>query len=130
MYFHPIRVIWVIWSLVWAAVWTVAAVHNVPHHACTVPTVFVINGQSCAQDTTVGNPALMIVFVALAVASVAAAFLPVGPGKIRRGIFFSAAKKTGSDQVAQLHKLQELRDAGLLSQQEYETKRAEVINSI
>ena len=40
------------------------------------------------------------------------------------------ATETGSDPAVRLRKLQELRDAGLLTQEEYETKRAEVINSI
>jgi hypothetical protein len=35
-----------------------------------------------------------------------------------------------SDPGVRLRKLQELRDAGLLTQDEYETKRAEVISSI
>jgi len=38
--------------------------------------------------------------------------------------------ETGVDPAVRLRKLQELRDAGLLTQDEYETKRAEVINSI
>jgi hypothetical protein len=41
-----------------------------------------------------------------------------------------AATETGSDPAVKLRKLQELRDAGLLTQDEYETKRAEIINSI
>jgi hypothetical protein len=41
-----------------------------------------------------------------------------------------AATELGSDPGAKLRKLQELRDAGLLTQHEYEIKRAEVINSI
>jgi hypothetical protein len=41
-----------------------------------------------------------------------------------------AATETGTDPAVKLRKLQELRDAGLLSQEEYEAKRAEVINSI
>ena len=41
-----------------------------------------------------------------------------------------AATETGSDPAVRLRKLQELRDAGLLTQEEYETKRAEVIKSI
>jgi putative oligomerization/nucleic acid binding protein len=41
-----------------------------------------------------------------------------------------AAPETGSDPAVKLRKLQELRDAGLLTQEEYETKRAEVISSI
>jgi hypothetical protein len=41
-----------------------------------------------------------------------------------------AAIEGGSDPAVKLRKLQELRDAGLLSQEEYETKRAEVIRSI
>jgi hypothetical protein len=40
------------------------------------------------------------------------------------------APETGSDPAVRLRKLQELRDAGLLTQEEYETKRADVINSI
>lgn len=40
------------------------------------------------------------------------------------------ATETGSDPAVKLRKLQELRDAGLLSQEEYETKRAEVIKTI
>jgi len=40
------------------------------------------------------------------------------------------ATETGSDPAGKLRKLQELRDAGLLSQEEYATKRAEVIKSI
>jgi hypothetical protein len=46
------------------------------------------------------------------------------------GTFSSVGPKTESDPAAKLRKLQELRDAGLLSQEEYETKRAEVIDSI
>jgi hypothetical protein len=42
----------------------------------------------------------------------------------------TAVAETGSDPVVKLRKLQELRDAGLLSQEEYQTKRTEVINSI
>jgi hypothetical protein len=41
-----------------------------------------------------------------------------------------AATETGSDPAVRLRKLQELRDAGLLTQDECETKRAEIINSI
>ena len=41
-----------------------------------------------------------------------------------------AATEMGNDPAVKLRKLQELRDAGLLTQDEYETKRAEVINSI
>lgn len=40
------------------------------------------------------------------------------------------ATEHGSDPAARLRKLQELRDVGLLTQEEYETKRTEVINSI
>jgi Short C-terminal domain len=40
------------------------------------------------------------------------------------------AAERGSDPAVKLRKLQELRDAGLLTQYEYEVKRAEVINSI
>jgi hypothetical protein len=41
-----------------------------------------------------------------------------------------APRETGSDPVVKLRKLQELRDADLLSQEEYETKRTEVISSL
>lgn len=41
-----------------------------------------------------------------------------------------AVTETGSDPAARLRKLQELKDAGLLTQDEYETKRAEIINLI
>ena len=41
-----------------------------------------------------------------------------------------AATQTGSAPADRLRKLQELRDAGLLTQDEYETKRAEIIRSI
>jgi Short C-terminal domain len=41
-----------------------------------------------------------------------------------------ATTGTGSDPAIKLRKLQELRDAGLLGQEEYDAKRAEVINSI
>jgi putative oligomerization/nucleic acid binding protein len=41
-----------------------------------------------------------------------------------------AAPDTGSDPAVRLRKLQELLDAGLLTQDEYETKRAEIINAI
>lgn len=84
MYFHPVRVAWVIWSLGWAALWTVAAIHNVPHHACKLSNLFIVNGQSCSEYGRVGNPVLMVVFGVLAIASVAAVFIPVGPGKVRR----------------------------------------------
>src|ERR1022692_552073 len=40
------------------------------------------------------------------------------------------ATESRSDPAVRLRKLQELRDAGLLSQEEYETKRAEVIKTI
>ncbi len=40
------------------------------------------------------------------------------------------ASERESDPALKLRKLQELRDAGLLTQVEYEAKRAEVINSI
>jgi Short C-terminal domain len=46
------------------------------------------------------------------------------------GAFSPATAAAGSDPSARLRKLQELRDAGLLSQEEYEIKRTEVINSI
>ncbi|SRR5712691_9989701 len=42
----------------------------------------------------------------------------------------SAAAVTGSDPAVRLRKLQELRDAGLLGQEEYEVKRAKIIDSI
>jgi hypothetical protein len=41
-----------------------------------------------------------------------------------------ADTETRSDPAARLRKLQELLDAGLLSQEEYDTKRAQIINSI
>lgn len=41
-----------------------------------------------------------------------------------------AVTETRSDPADKLRKLQELRDAGLLTQEEYESKRAEVIDSI
>ena len=41
-----------------------------------------------------------------------------------------AARQTASDPADRLRKLGELRDAGLLSQEEYESKRTEIINSI
>jgi Short C-terminal domain len=41
-----------------------------------------------------------------------------------------AAAEPESDPATRLRKLQELRDAGLLTQDEYEAKRAEIINSI
>jgi hypothetical protein len=40
------------------------------------------------------------------------------------------ASEAGSDPAAKLRKLEELRDAGLLTQDEYESKRAEVIASL
>ena len=40
------------------------------------------------------------------------------------------APETGNDPAVRLRKLQELRDAGLLTQEEYESKRAKVIDSI
>ena len=46
------------------------------------------------------------------------------------GTVVPAATETGSDPAIRLRKLQELRDAGLLTQDEYETKRVEIINSI
>ena len=46
------------------------------------------------------------------------------------GSFAPAPAEAGSDPAAKLRKLQELRDASLLNQEEYETKRSEVINSI
>lgn len=46
------------------------------------------------------------------------------------GTVAPAATETGSDPAIRLRKLQELRDAGLLTQDEYETKRVEIINSI
>ncbi len=46
------------------------------------------------------------------------------------GAHAPGAANTESDPAIRLRKLQELRDAGLLSQEEYETKRAEVIQSI
>jgi len=41
-----------------------------------------------------------------------------------------AAPEAGSDPAAKLRKLRELRQEGLLTQEEYETKRIEVLNSI
>jgi hypothetical protein len=41
-----------------------------------------------------------------------------------------ALTETGSDPAVRLRKLQELRDAGLLTLDEYEAKRSEIINSI
>ena len=38
--------------------------------------------------------------------------------------------QTDSDPAVRLRKLQELRDANLLTQEEYETKRAEIISSL
>ena len=40
------------------------------------------------------------------------------------------ATETGNNPAGRLQKLQELRDAGLVTQDEYEMKRAEIINSI
>jgi hypothetical protein len=40
------------------------------------------------------------------------------------------ATESESDPAVRLRKLKELLDAGLLTQDEYETKRAEIINSI
>ena len=41
-----------------------------------------------------------------------------------------AAPEAGSDPAAKLRKLRELRQEGLLTQEEYETERIEVLNSI
>jgi hypothetical protein len=46
------------------------------------------------------------------------------------GVSRPTATETGSDPAVKLRKLQELRDAGLLSQEEYEAKRTDIINSI
>jgi hypothetical protein len=46
------------------------------------------------------------------------------------GSFTSAVTEPPIDPAAKLRKLQELRDAGLLSQEEYEVKRTQVIDSI
>jgi hypothetical protein len=46
------------------------------------------------------------------------------------GTTATAVTETDNDHAARLRKLQELREAGLLSQEEYEAKRAEVIASI
>jgi hypothetical protein len=46
------------------------------------------------------------------------------------GAVTPVAAETGSDPAVRLRKLQELRDADLLTQDEYETKRADIINSI
>jgi len=46
------------------------------------------------------------------------------------GLSAPAMTGSGGDPAVSLRKLQELRDADLVSQEEYETKRAEVINSI
>jgi hypothetical protein len=46
------------------------------------------------------------------------------------GALAPAVPETGSDPAVKLRKLQELWQEGLLTQEEYETKRAEVINSI
>jgi hypothetical protein len=46
------------------------------------------------------------------------------------GVSAPAAAQRVSDPAAKLRKLQELRDAGLLTQDEYQMKRAEVIDSI
>jgi hypothetical protein len=41
-----------------------------------------------------------------------------------------AATETGSDPAARMRKIRELREAGLLTEEEYEIKRAEIIESI
>jgi hypothetical protein len=41
-----------------------------------------------------------------------------------------ASAETAIDPAARLRKLRELLDAGLVDQEEYEAKRAEIINSI
>jgi Short C-terminal domain len=46
------------------------------------------------------------------------------------GTASSPAQEASSDPAAKLRKLQELLDAGLLSQEEYEAKRAQIISSI
>jgi hypothetical protein len=46
------------------------------------------------------------------------------------GAVAPAASDTGSDPAVRLRKLQELLDVGLLTQDEYESKRADIINSI
>ena len=46
------------------------------------------------------------------------------------GAAIPATPETSSDPAARLRKLQELRNAGLLTQDEYETKRTEIIKLI
>src|SRR5690242_13160859 len=53
----PLRVVWITWSLAWAAVWTIGTIHTVPHHACKLSSnLFIVNGQSCSEYGTVGQP--------------------------------------------------------------------------
>jgi hypothetical protein len=54
----------------------------------------------------------------------------VGQFNALAGAAAPATAEAGSDAAVRLRKLEELRDAGLLTQDEYETKRAEIINSI
>jgi hypothetical protein len=81
MYFHPARVFWIGWSLIWAAGWTVLAVFaalSVPRHLCGL---ILVRAWQCAAANPPSNLGLVIIFTVLALASVAFAFIPARLGK-------------------------------------------------
>jgi hypothetical protein len=87
MYFHPARVAWISWSLIWAAGWAMVAAVSAPRHLCAAVLVYTSNGQQCMAPMPTGNLGLMVSSAVLALASVAVAFIPVHPAKIRRHLF-------------------------------------------
>jgi hypothetical protein len=84
MDFRPVRIVWISWSLIWAASWAVLAVLSVHRYPCRTVLVYTVKGQQCAGAVPGGNLDLVIIFAVLALASVAGAFIPAGLGKIRR----------------------------------------------
>ena len=84
MYVHAFRVFWISWSLIWAVVWAGVAAFSVPRHPCGAVLVYTVKGQQCAGALPAGNHGRVVIFMVLALASVAAAFIPAGLGRIRR----------------------------------------------
>lgn len=91
MYLRTVRVVWISWSLIWAAFWAVVAALSVHRYLCGAVLVYTTKGQQCVAATPTGNLGLTIISSILAVTSLALGFIPVVLGKIRRHL---AARRT------------------------------------
>lgn len=71
------RVLWLIWSCGWAAVWLILGAVVFPHRACTYSVMISANGNFCTSYGTVGSGGRAALFFTLALVSAAVGVIPM-----------------------------------------------------